>query len=584
MASLRDQIDEIKSKIKFSDELSKYVNVVSKGSDLWCLCLFHNEKTPSMKINDDLSSYYCFGCGAKGDILSFYTDYLKYSFDDAIKELAKKTNVVLNYNKNKQIDETNNKILKIIDITMIWYHQNIFLEENKKVLDYLKERNLSIETIKKFNIGFTSKKNETLTDHLKKHNFENQDLLKTNLFKMNKENKLREFFYNRIMFPIINQYSQVVGFGGRSIDNSNPKYINSAESSFFKKGKILYNLNNAKDIARKKGNLLICEGYMDVISLSNNNINGVVAPLGTAMTYDQLMVAWKFSKSPTLMFDGDVAGQKASIKTALLALRYLKPNYSLKIIELNDNEDPDSFINKFSIDEIKKLLLSSKDLSNYIFDSAKKTFTYQTPDQKIVFDKYFDDITNLIEDKKVRFHYKNEFKQKLYNFFIQNKSNKLSNHKNIKSNIENLANKEILSFIACYINHVSIRSDIIEDISKINFDNLDLKKFYFNISQVKFLTMSKSEIINNIKETDLIKILKMCLNSEIYKLFPYSSPNYDPKEAAIDVKKSLKIIERRLSNSLELDKSLKDFKSDSSSLKWEEFKNLSYEFISEIEN
>ena len=158
------------------------------------------------------------------------------------------------------------------------------------------------------------------------------------------------------MFPIINNYSKIVGFGGRTIENIEPKYINSAEGNFFKKRKLLFNLENAKKIARKKNNLLICEGYMDVISLADKGIKSVVAPLGTSMTEEQLLLAWRTCKIPTIMFDGDIAGKKASIKSALLALKFIKPGYSLNFLELPDKEDPDSFINKLNKNDFVNFL------------------------------------------------------------------------------------------------------------------------------------------------------------------------------------------------------------------------------------
>tara|TARA_Y100000590_G_scaffold98824_1_gene112434 strand:+ start:1452 stop:3212 length:1761 start_codon:yes stop_codon:yes gene_type:complete len=586
MVSLRDQVDEIKSKIRISEEISKYTKLVHKGKDLWCLCFFHKEKTPSMKINDELSSYYCFGCGAKGDLISFFTDYLKYTFKDALHELGNKAGVKINTNQNFSDTKynSNKKTFEILAISSDWFQKNLFLKENIKCLEYLKKRNITKETIKNFELGYSSNKSSSLYEYLKSKSYNDEDLEETYLFRKDKNNNLKDFFYKRIMFPIKDSYSKILGFGARTLDDIQPKYINSSESNFFKKRNLLYNLDKAKKTARKKNNLLICEGYMDVISLVQEDINSVVAPLGTAMTHEQLVLAWKTCKIPTIMFDGDLAGKKASIKSALLALKFLKPGFSLQFLELNKNEDPDTLINNLSKNEFINFLKTPKDLSSFIFDYAKDSFNYETPDQKIVFDKYFDDITDLIENKKVRFFYKKDFKNKLFAFF-NNKKDNLSYSKKVKLDlkIKDLAYKELMSFIITFLNHPTIRTDLLEDITNLNFyDNL-AKRSFLEISKKDNLKLSPKDLINSVKDEDVKNLLKKYLNKTIYQLFPYCSTTYNSQESMNEVKKSIKIFERRLSNLSELDKSIKDFETNVTSLKWQELKKLSYDYISEIE-
>ena len=216
IASFKDQIEEIKSNLNISEEISKHVKIITKGNDKWSLCFFHNEKTPSMKINDEMNSYYCFGCGAKGDIISFYTDYLKYSFNDALKELANKAGIKLNYEKN--FEENNNKINQdILEAAANWFHNNLFLEENKNILFYLKKRNLTKQTIIKFKLGYSSNKKIKLLDYLKNIPFNKEDITKSNLFKIS-NNNFKEFFYNRLIFPIKDYKSNVIAFGGRTLN------------------------------------------------------------------------------------------------------------------------------------------------------------------------------------------------------------------------------------------------------------------------------------------------------------------------------------------------------------------------------
>tara|TARA_Y100000590_G_C15745611_1_gene1021871 strand:- start:1691 stop:3445 length:1755 start_codon:yes stop_codon:yes gene_type:complete len=583
MDSFRNQIDLIKQRIKLSDELSKHINLISKGNDLWCLCFFHNEKTPSMKINDDTSSYYCFGCGAKGDTFSFYTDYLNYSFKDAVIELGKKAGVNIDIRSQNKDNFKIYRKYEILESASSWYHNNLLLDENNISFKYLKDRKISKDTIIEFKLGYTENKNINLYQYLLEKAYTEKELIESNLFKKNEDGKIRNFFYKRLIFPIYDYDSKIVGFGARSLDGREPKYLNSPESEIFKKGRILFNFHKAKSIARKKQNILVSEGYMDVISLFDKGIKSVVAPLGTSITYEQLMLVWKVCKLPTLIFDGDKAGKKASIKAALLALKHLKPSYSLKFLELPDDHDPDSFINSTNKSEASTFFKRTKDLSNFIFDYAKMSFVYETPDQKIVFDKYFDDITNLIDDKKVKFFYKKDFRNKLFYFFNKNISKVGKNNFKFENQISSLEKKEYLSFLAGFINHPSIRPDLIEDLIKFDFKDFDISKCFSEISKEKNMDMDPKTLIGTIEDKNILKTISKSLNIEIYQLFPYSSPNCESKDVLNYIKESIKIIETRLSNSLKIDKSLKEFKSDSSALKWNEFKNLSYDYIDKID-
>jgi len=196
----------------------------------------------------------------------------------------------------------------------------------------------------------------TLFEYLKNKFFNETDIIYSNVVKLDKNNKVKDYFYKRLIFPIMDESSNVIGFGGRSLNNSQPKYINSPESDYFQKRYILFNLSNAKTAARKKNNLLLCEGYMDVISLFEKGIESVVSPLGTALTNQQLNLAWKYCSKPTIMFDGDNAGLRAAYKSALMSLEYISANKFLQFITLPNNQDPDSFVNTKSLDIFIQIL------------------------------------------------------------------------------------------------------------------------------------------------------------------------------------------------------------------------------------
>ena len=574
MAFNKIDLDNIKSKIPISVELEKKTKIIKKGRDIWCCCPFHNEKTPSCKINDDLGTFYCFGCGAKGDIFTIYQELFNYTFLDAVKELADRAGVKISLDKKSDFKKNDN-IINILEIATKWFEQNLSLENNE-CLDYLYKRSLTDKTIKLFRLGYAYNKEESLYEYLKRLSFNDEEILKSNLVKKDTNNKFKDFFYRRLIFPITNIQGKVVGFGGRVLDSSNPKYINSPESDYFKKRGMLYNLNLAKDSARQKRNLLICEGYMDVISLFQNNIKSVVAPLGTAFTEDQLKLSWRYTDKPTIMFDGDEAGKRASYKAALMSLPFLIPNKSIQFVNLPNNTDPDSYLENNRFKDLLELLKKPTKLLEYIFYTSSSQISLKDADQKISYDKYLDDLIETINDKKIQFFYKREFKN-LFFAKIRNSSIKKNTISSAPKKITSLMRKQIYSFIASAINHKEIRFQIVDIL---------LKKIELDDFETKILNILNKEGINSIDSKDILAqfddkirnfIVKNVTADSVYKLFPYSSSKYDPEKALIEIKESSNNLNTRLSNLKKINKSLNTFEEDSSSLNWEELQNISNE-------
>ena len=579
MSFSKNDLDTIKSKIKLSSEFEKKVKVIKKGNDYWCCCPFHDEKTPSCKINDDLGSYYCFGCGAKGDIFTFYTDIYNFSFPDAVKELAQRVGIQIiqnNFNENKK----NDKIFDILELSTSWFQNN--LKDNIQCKEYLKNRFLSSDTIEKFRIGFSYNANSTLYKFLKDHSHNDEDIIKSNLVKIDTNKKIRDFFYKRLIFPISNTNGKIVGFGGRVLDNSNPKYINSPESFFFKKRNILYNLNNAKSHIRSKKNMLICEGYMDVISLYENKIKTAVAPLGTSLTESQIKLAWNYTDKPTIMFDGDQSGLRASYKSALMVLPFLIPNKYLQFINLPKNLDPDSFINNNSFKEFIDLLKQPISIVDFIFEQSSSTVNLDNPDHKISFDKYLDDLVETIKDKKIKYFYKNEFK----NLFFKKLKN-LNNPKILNKNtnkISSLLDKQIFSFLASFINHKYLRKDLYKLLVNSNLLNEDQLSFFDFFHKNEHINKSAKDLIKNTLPLEITNILEKSMENSIFQLFPYSKNDYESNETLKEIEESVKNINTRLSNLKKINKSLNEFEDNFTALTWDELKKLKIEINDPEEN
>ena len=573
MAFNKIDLENIKSKIPISSELEKKTKIIKKGKDVWCCCPFHNEKTPSCKINDDLGNFYCFGCGAKGDIFTIYQDLFNYTFLDAVKELSERAGVKINFNNNSYSKQDSN-ILKILETATKWFENNLS-SENNECSKYLETRKLSKETIKSFKLGYSFSSQGSLYQHLKDLSFQDEEILKSNIVKKDNNNKFRDFFYKRLIFPISNIQGNVVGFGGRVLDSSNPKYINSPESNHFKKREMLYNLNLAKNVARQKKNLLICEGYMDVISLYQNNIKSVVAPLGTSFTEEQLKLSWRFTDKPTIMFDGDEAGKRASYKAAIMSLPYLLPNKSLQFISLPNNTDPDTYLINHKINNLINLLKNPINLVSYIFNVSSGGVSLNNADQKISYDKYLDDLIESIKDKKIQYFYKSEFKSMFFNK-LRGSSSK-TKLQTIPKKITSLKRKQIYSFIVSAINHPKVRSKIIETIlTNIDMDENEsniikhLNTLDKNLIELKDILAQFSPKIRQFIESNILK-------SSIYELFPYSNPKYDSELSLEEIKESTNNLNTRLSNLKKINKSLNTFQENNTSLNWEELQKISNE-------
>jgi len=579
MSFSKVDLDSIKNKILISSEIQKKTKIIKKGKDFWCCCPFHKEKTPSCKINDDTGSFYCFGCGAKGDIFTLYTDLYNYKFQEAVKELAQRAGIKIEF-KDYLKSKKENAIYEILDSSCEWFQNNLKNKESAKCREYISSRKLSKETINEFKIGYSFNTKTTLYDYLISKSFKHEDIIKSNVVKINNKNLIKDYFYKRLIFPILNESGKVVGFGGRSFDNLNPKYLNSPESSFFQKRKILYNLSKAKFSARKKNNLLICEGYMDVISLYQNGIKSVVAPLGTSLTEEQLNLAWNYSSKPTIMFDGDTAGLRASFKSALMSLPLVTSKKFLQFITLSNGYDPDSFINHFSFDNLVKLLKKPLPLVNFIFEESIKAFSLDSADKKIVFDKYLEELIENIKDKKIKFFYQQEFKSLFFERIKKNnnlKSNLISKPKKID---QPLNTKQLFSFIAASLNHLAFRREIIEELLKTQLFAKDMRDLLLELSKPSLLKINGEEIKESIKNSHHLQIIDESLNSSIYQLFPYSSPDYESSKSLKEIKKSCENLNTRLLKLEKINKSLDGFVNNTNQLKWDELVNMKHEISS----
>ena len=413
----KEYLDEIKTRLKVSSVVSKFVALKKRGKEFVGLSPFKNEKTPSFTVNDEKEFFHCFATSEHGNIFDFIMKTQNLRFGEAVKYLANIAGMQP-YMFTKQDEERERKwreYLSIYNQYVDFYHMELLKNEKySNARNYLNNRALSSEEVKRFKIGYVDK-NPNFFNNLK-NEFSEDVLLESGLFYFDENKKIFvERFKGRLIFPINNISGQPIGLGGRIIENSDylAKYINSPETAFFKKGSNLYNLDLARKLSNKLDHIYLVEGYMDVVGLSKNGIENVVANLGTSLTDRQILTLNQFFDDIIICFDGDDSGYKAALRAAENSIKELKPEKQISFLFLPDKEDPDSYVNKNGkqnfIDFVKQRKLS---IHQFIF-SHYKNQTKNNPSSMAIFEKKLRAIANTIKDDFIKKYILEYFLEKI---------------------------------------------------------------------------------------------------------------------------------------------------------------------------
>ena len=587
MNDLKDIIEEIKSRCDIVDVISDYMQLKSSGSNYTGLCPFHSEKTGSFMVSKSKQIYKCFGCNAGGDVISFVMRYENVDFMDAVKILARRCGITLERNiseeEKKKIQEIN-KFREIHTEAARFYFANLLGTKNPGY-EYLKKRGLSDKIIKKFGLGYSLNSWNSLMNYLLAKGYDKTDLVKCGLVTHKTEtNKYFDRFRNRVMFPIFNYNGKVIGFGGRVLDDSLPKYLNSPETLVFNKRLNLYGLNISKK-SIKDDTLILVEGYMDLISLYQNNIENVVATLGTALKIEQARLIRKFAKNVIIYYDSDQAGQNATLRAIDILLQ---ADIKVKILNLKDCKDPDDFIKKYGFEGYKKAMEDSDYYIKYKIDILKKKYNLNNDSQKMSFveeatfmlkklkspiekdlyAKYLSDLTNISIESirasvgiKVNSNY--------------NKTNKRNTnvHKKIEqmSKIQDGYLKVEAKFIKLLMENKNLRESVLQDINEQQF-LFDETKEIFNyiiknreldkitIDKIKSLNISE-EYVNNIQNIQIEEINTYTLEStkNIIKQIKKNIIDNEIKSMSYQIKElssKLELLKKTNGNTKEVDEKI----------------------------
>ena len=474
----QDKIDEIKSVADIVSVIGDYVELKRAGSNYVGLCPFHNEKTPSFSVSPSKGIFHCFGCGVGGDVISFIMQKEGLSYPEAIKFLADKLGILVETNEvNKEKYEHRKKLFEINNEAKLFYYKNLLINDIPK--DYIKKRNLNNNLINKFIIGYADGKN-SLYRHLLQKGYQKDDIIEVGLINQDEKGNVYDKFRNRLMFPIIDIRGNVIGFGGRSLADSRAKYMNSPQSLAYDKSKNVYGVSNLKN-STKVGKIILVEGYMDVISLTNYGFDYAIASLGTSLTHDQAKLIKRYCKNIYICYDGDSAGQNATSRAIEI---FKEQDISPNIIVIPDNMDPDDYIKQYGNESFNRLIDNAMDSVIYEYKKILQKYDINDVKEKI---QLIDDLTTLLSklDREViRDEYIKRFSDDLNIEYLSLKKDVSSKLNEVKPNItfhnertddkkitekdsinnqEKITAAEIMT-IACF--HKDVYYDLKEEFSK----------------------------------------------------------------------------------------------------------------------
>lgn len=413
-------LEELKNRIRVSDVVGRKVKLTRRGREFVGLSPFNNEKTPSFTVNDDKQFYHCFSTGEHGDAIKFLEKTENLSFLEAVERLAGEAGMEMP-RRDPQEAEREQKRTGLIDVMSAaqdYFRESLARGKGAEARAYLSRRGLSDVTIENFGIGFAPDDRSGLKSYMMGRGFKIPQMVEGGLLISGED--IREpydRFRNRVMFPIKDARGRVIAFGGRALDpNAKAKYMNSPETPLFHKGRLLYNLARARKPSYDEGSVVVVEGYMDVVALGQAGIANAVAPLGTALTEDQIGLLWRLAPEPVLCFDGDKAGLRAAYRAVERVLPLLKPGHSLRFALLPEGQDPDDLVKSGGVEAMEEVLAAARPLSEIVWDKEVEAGTWDTPERKAQLKSKISEVIREISDPTVQGFYRDALNERLDKF------------------------------------------------------------------------------------------------------------------------------------------------------------------------
>ena len=410
-------LDELRARAGLADVIARRVKLTRRGREHVGLCPFHKEKTPSFTVNEEKGFYHCFGCQEHGSVIDFVMKTEGLSFPEAVEGLAATAGMEVPVDSPEERERARRRqsLYEVVEAACVFFEKSLRMPEGKQAMAYLAGRGVDDAALGRFRLGYASERRGALKAALAGQGITEEQMAAAGLVKRPEDGRPAfDYFRRRVVFPITDRRGRVIAFGGRILGDGEPKYLNSPETALFSKGRVVYGLAQAAAAAREKGRIVVAEGYMDVIALSGAGIGEAVAPLGTALTEDQMGELWRLAREPVLCFDGDAAGGRAAAAAAGRVLPLLKPGYTLRFALMPAGEDPDSLIREHGAAAIERVLEAALPLSEALWRMEAGETGARTPEDRAALQKRLEDHARRIGDPMVRSHFLRDFKDRLW--------------------------------------------------------------------------------------------------------------------------------------------------------------------------
>ncbi len=559
-------LDEIRTRLPCSEVVGRRVKLARKGREFGGLCPFHNEKTPSFWVNDEKGFYHCFGCGAHGDVIGFSMRIDNLSFPEAVEKLAGEAGLELPRFTPQQREQAKRQqtLHEVVEAACAWFEARLKAPGGEAGLAYLTGRGLGPETIARFRLGYAPEGRENLKAALKAAGISEALMLEAGLIVKPEDGRESfDFFRGRVMFPIMDRRGRVVAFGGRILGDGQPKYLNSRETPLFDKGRTLYALDKARagvagGAGRPPAELVVCEGYMDVIALHEAGFTGAVAPLGTAITETQIENLWKLAPEPVLCLDGDAAGQRAALRAAERVLPLLKAGFSLRFARLPPGDDPDTLVRRQGPAAFTELLGRARPLVDIIWDAEAAGRALDTPERRAGLERRLKEQIARIADRAVQQQYFNSLiRERLWAAFRPGRR-KIAPPAPLRAPGFVGGGEFDAVLLATLINHPSLAVDHCESLAQLTLEAPDFDKILKEILHFTARAeLDTADLKSHLIQTGLAATLSAITRPDLYKLWPFVGPQADLSAARTGLDHVLaRFLERRLE--VEVDAARKD--------------------------
>ena len=546
-------LEELRARISVSQVVGRKVSWDMKKSnqskgDMWAPCPFHQEKTASFHVDDQKGFYYCFGCHAKGDAISFVKETENVNFIEAVEILAKEAGLQMPQQDPlaKEKSSYRDELFKIMELSVRFYQRSLSSAKGERAREYIKSRQLTSKIIDDFELGFAANNRTDLFDYLSDKNIPEQHIIDTGMcLRPDDGGTVYDRFRDRIMYPIRDSRGRCIAFGGRAMSkNARAKYLNSPETKLFDKGRSLYNFSTARAALNSQSSLIVAEGYMDVIALSQANFKASVAPLGTAITKDQLTLIWRISPEPVIALDGDRAGIGAAYRLVDVALPLIETGKTIKFALMPEGYDPDDLIKERGRDAMQNFVDQSISLADLLWRRETDGFSFNNPEARADLDKRLDLALSNIRDRQLKYHYQQHFKDLKWDAFTKKsgkKSSAIQDNTSArtavkgsfiansdKKNFISLKEKVILAILVKYPNLIERNKEKLMAMEWIYKDHVLIVDEILNNGH-----LGHEEILENLQNKFGDKLIEKLIRQNHVQIIPCLGTKNDPEQAAL---------------------------------------------------